>query len=402
MSGESFKGDSSRASESEVVPVVIYGGNDNAISLARVLGRQGVPVYTLNRPDADVSHSRFGQAIELPQETPFEVAAREFLLGEGSRQFEGCVLLAASDEAVEMIAKYREQLSPRFLLDLSEPGAQLQMLDKQATYEAARAYGVPTPKWWSLSSREEVEQKKLEFVYPLIVKPRLSHVFQAKFDSKFLVVHDIDELREALAVTDRASIEVLLCEMIPGPDSLLSSYYTYIDEHGNPLFDFTKRIIRRTPKNMGLACYHVTDWVPEIVEPAQKLFRAVGLRGLANAEFKLDTRDGVYKLIECNARFTAANGLVADAGIDLGSLVYNRLTGRPLPKLGSFQSGLRLWDPLRDLRACIELRRLGDLSVWGWLQSVFRRQTFPCFQFTDPGPAWNRLKRKLINQARSQ
>ena len=80
---------------------------------------------------------------------------------------------------------------------------------------------------------------------------------------------------------------------------------------------------------MGTACYHITDWVPEIVEPSLRLFRHVGLRGLANVEYKLDPRDGRHKLIECNARFTASNCLVSASGVNLAAFVYNRLTGRP-------------------------------------------------------------------------
>jgi hypothetical protein len=57
---------------------------------------------------------------------------------------------------------------------------------------------------------------------------------------------------------------------------------------------------------MGNACYHLTDWNPEVGDLSLKLFQWVGLRGLANAEFKRDERDGKLKLIECNARFTAS------------------------------------------------------------------------------------------------
>ena len=49
------------------------------------------------------------------------------------------------------------------------------------------------------------------------------------------------------------------------------------------------------------------------------LFGHAGLRGVANVEFKRDPRDGRLKLIECNARFTAANGLLTASGIDLGA-----------------------------------------------------------------------------------
>jgi len=134
----------------------------------------------------------------------------------------------------------------------------------------------------------------------------------------------------------------MLVELIPGLDDRLCSYYTYLDERGEPLFDFTKRVIRRNPPGMGGACYHVTDWIPEICEPALKLFRHVGLRGLANVEFKRDDRDGQYKLIECNARFTASNCLIERAGFDLARFVYNRVAGLPQAPLTSFRTGLRL------------------------------------------------------------
>ncbi len=384
-----------RVGSGEAVPVIVLGGSDNALSIARALGRRHVPVFTLNVPSADVSRSRFATPIQLPADVPLDVAITDFLLGEASRRFDGCVLLAASDVGLEILAKNREELQRRFLLDLSDPIAQQRMLDKQETYQVAAENNVPTPLWWTARTCDEIAAIRDELVYPLIVKPRLSHLFQAKFDSKFIVASNYSELEEAFAVTEREGIDVLLCEKIPGPDSQLCSYYTYLDEDGEALFDFTKRIIRRTPKNMGLACYHITDHVPEIHDLALRLFRGAGLRGLANAEFKLDPRDGVYKLIECNARFTAANVLVHAAGMDLASLVYNRLVGLPIPSLDSFRAGVRLWDPVRDLRAYRELSQLGDLSFWGWLRSIAKPQVFPSFRLTDPVPAWNRLRKRI-------
>src|SRR5438105_868251 len=77
-----------------------------------------------------------------------------------------------------------------------------------------------------------------------------------------------------------------------------------------PLFEFTKRVIRRFPAMTGTACYAITDRIPEAAELGNRLFRHVALRGLANVEFKRDVRDGTLKLIECNARFTASQALV--------------------------------------------------------------------------------------------
>jgi predicted ATP-grasp superfamily ATP-dependent carboligase len=205
------------------------------------------------------------------------------------------------------------------------------------------------------------------------------------------VADNFDRLLEAYRVAESAEVETLLVEKIPGPDSKCCSYYTYLDEEGNALFDFTKRIIRRYPINMGMASYHITDRVDQVRELSLKLFRQVGLQGLANAEFKYDDRDGQLKLIECNARFTAGNSLVAKAGFDLGNFVYNRIVGISQPPLTDFKTGMRLWDPLRDWRAFLELRKRGELTFMQWVASVMHPSTISYFSLRDPLPSIFRL-----------
>jgi len=278
------------------------------------------------------------------------------------------------------------------------------MLDKLATYRAAAAAGVETPRFWSVASNEELSALCDSLVYPLLVKPKSSYAFTDRFKGKFFVAQNFDEVASGCSRIAEAGIECLLVEKIPGPDDLLCSYYTYLDEHGTPLFDFTKRIIRRNPPNMGLACYHITDWNPAVRDAALPLFQAVGLRGLANAEFKLDQRDGKLKLIECNARFTEANGLVAQCGLDLSKFVYKRVLGLPQVPCNTYRKGLRLWYPLDDFRSFLELRRRGELTTRQWLASLLHVKSCPLFRWTDPlpslGAAWHRLRSSLGSQSR--
>ena len=330
-----------------------------------------------------------------PGDQSFEAATTEWLCGTESDEFRQSVLLAASDEALSIFAEHHDILSRRFLLDLCNPVAQQQMLDKLETYLQARDAGVPTPRFWQIRTQDDLAQLRDDLVYPIIVKPVLSHIFQQRFNTKFIVADNFEQLGEAFTVAADADIDVLLVEKIPGPDTQLCSYYTWLNQDGDTAFDFTKRIIRRYPTNMGLATYHVTDHVEGVKEHAVRLFRHVGLQGLANAEFKYDARDGVLKLIECNARFTAANGLVARSGMDLGAFVYNKLTGLPLPLMDNFRDGLTLWDPMRDFKAFCELRRSGELSLTGWLRSVTRRHCFPGFDLTDPRPGLARFMRRV-------
>jgi D-aspartate ligase len=372
-------------------PAILFGGFFQSFQVVESLARRSIPVYVLNDRWAEARYSRYARAIRLPENVPYPQAAVDFLTGNASNYLEGSVLLAAGDQELEIISLHRETLARKFRLDLSNPVAQQMMLNKLATYEAAKEVRVPTPRYWRIQAEDDIHRLSKEFVYPLIVKPKVSHVFQREFKRKFFVAESFHQLLDSYRVTQSAGIEVVLLEMIPGPDSRLCSYYTYLDEEDNALFDFTKRVIRRYPVNMGLASYHITDRVEHVRELSLKLFRHVGLQGLANAEFKYDERDGELKLIECNARFTAANRLVAKAGFDLGNFVYNRIVGIPQPPLINFRTGLRLWDPLRDFRAFLELRERGELTLVQWLASVMHRSSIAYFSWRDPLPSLARV-----------
>lgn len=369
-------------------PVILLGGAANALSVARCLGRRGVRVYALNDHYSHVRYSRFARYLPAPWMGSDEATWTAYLLGPQSDALRGAVLLTPCDVGIEIIARHRERLAEKFILDDSNPDAQLAMLDKLRTYEAARAAGVPTPRFWRIETLQDVLRFEGELVFPLLIKPLLSHQFWDHFGGKkYLKVHDFAELADVYRAVSGAGVAAMLVEMIPGPDDRLCSYYTYLDENTSPLFHFTKRIVRRFPTNMGEGSCHVTDWNPEVRDLALRLFQHVGLRGVANAEFMRDERDGRLKLIECNARFTAADCLVAASGIDLGSFVYARLTGRPLPPMDRYRTGLRLWNPGRDFKAFRELRRNKQLSFAGWLRSIAHwPMVFPYFQWDDPMP----------------
>jgi D-aspartate ligase len=375
-------------------PAIVLGGEHNALSIARNLGRAGVQVYAINTSDALIRYSRFCSFIDVPGSTQLgHEAWTAFLLGRESDFLKGAVLLAADDDSIKFIAEHRELLSTKFLLDLSNPVAQLCMLDKLGTYLTARATGVPVPRFWLADTREQLENLEYELVFPLILKPLLGHEYRRKFGCIFAVASCFEELLGYFDRVHREGIRTFLVEMIPGADSNLCSYYTYLDENGNNLFDFTKRVLRKYPIYMGTSSYHITEHIPDVRELALALFRQVGLRGLANAEFKFDARDGRLKLIECNARFTAADCLLVESGLDLPLFVYNRITGDSQPIQENYRMGLRLWKPVTDLLAFRQLHRLGLLSFWSWIRSILHPQVFPVFKWNDPLPGFIGISR---------
>jgi D-aspartate ligase len=386
-----------RRSLDRLPPAIILDGRVNALSIARSLARMGVRVHALGEWDSPARYSRCVHWVRTPQSNEPGADWTEFLLGPRSEPLRGAVLIAAGDAGLEIIMAHRKALAERFLLDEINVAAQQCMLNKLSTYRAAVEAGVPTPRFWLASSADSVAKLRVDLVFPLLVKPTLSHVFERQFDVKHMTVENYDELMAALREVGDTESEIMLVEKIPGLDDRLCSYYTYLDADGNPQFDLTKRVIRRYPVGQGNACYHITDRNPEVRELALKLLRHVGLRGLANVEFKRDGRDGLLKLIECNGRFTAPDCLLARSGFNLGRFVYKRIVGLPAEPLRDYRTGVRLWYPVEDYLSYRELRRRGEMSRWQWLSSVAHRQTLPVFQFRDPLPTlvaeWRRAKR---------
>lgn len=367
---------------------ILVGGDANTLSVARSLHAAGISVHVLTQPNSRVRYSRTCHWIDLSDGDGGPRAWGDFLLGPRSDHLSGAVLLACSDEAIEMIIAHRQELAGKFVIEEGDGEMRLSLLDKLRTYEKSVEAGIPTPKYWRVWSVSDLEEIKDELIFPLIIKPLISHHTRRIWKNrKYLAIQNYEELHRNFTELQRHSIEFLLMEYIPGGDELLCSYYTYMDEAGTPLFHFTKRVVRRHPEAMGEGCYHITDWNPDVRDMGLKFFRHVNLRGLGNVEFKRDPRDGKLKIIECNARFTAANCLVTAAGLDLALLSYNKLTGRSLPPLDHYRTGLTLWLPSIDVLAFLNLRRKGALTFPRWLMEVLRPHHLQFFSWSDPLPA---------------
>jgi D-aspartate ligase len=373
------------------MPVLILGGKENALSLTRSLGRVGIRVGVSGPPDCwGIYSSHCSERYYFSRNTDPKAYWRKLLLGPNPIIKERQILLPCSDNAIEFLAENEAELRKNFVFDGGQAGQRLDLLDKRRTLEIAKTAGISTPKSWPVSQGEDFAEKIADMQFPLIVKPHNTFNFARVFGRKFFQVQSgLDELREKVREAHESGFEVSIVELIPGPDNLLSSYYTYIDDDGTCLFHFTKRVFRRYPMNCGGATYHATEWLPETAAEGLKFFKNTRFRGLGNIEFKRDLRDNKLKIIEVNARFTAAQELAVRAGMPIDLIVYCQLTGQANPTVSSFETDLRYWYPVKDFLAFLELRRLGQLSFFDWIRSFNpKRNVSPLFDLGDLKPAF--------------
>lgn len=366
-------------------PAVILGGGETALPVARSLGDAGVPVYALGSRADSV---RFSRACETFVRIGRGGGMQERWLEWLRSAPVGSVVLPCEDEGLELVARNRETLLELGLVPFeADDEVLLAMLNKQETRRLASEIGIEVPLSFTVHTQDDIADALARISYPCALKPVSSHEFARHFPGlKAFVVNTDDELLGAFSRTASAGVEMMVTEIIPGADDQFCSYYSYLDQDGEPLLHCTKRKLRQYPIWFGSGCFHVTDWNPEVAELGLRFFQGVGLRGLGNVEFKRDARDGRLKLIECNHRLTAATGLLRAAGLDLPLVVYNQLLDRPQPKV-DYRRGLTLWYPTRDVRAFVAYRRHDQISLRTWLRSVVRRHHLPVASLVDPRPA---------------
>lgn len=379
------------------VPVLLLGGRENALSVARNLGKLGVTIYASAKLGARAMDSKYcKQAFVIPDKALAADHWGELLLETPNQALSGCIVFACCDESLDFLQSNREALQEIYTLEEFIPEQRRIMLNKQATLETAKRIGVPAPSYWEINSDDDVEKIRDEVRLPVMVKPLDSFAFVHEFGAKlFIVDSDFDEVIEKVKLARSRGQDVMVVEMIPGPDNLLTSYYTYRTKDGRRLYDYTKSVIRRWPVNRGGACFHQSQWLPDTAEMGQKLFDGVDWQGIGNVEFKRDTRDGQLKIIEVNARFTAAHRLVTASGAPIDELIYRHLTDQDIPKIESYSNRLRMLYPIGDFMAYLELRQSKQLSFFGWIKSWWAQPVVvPDFSFDDPRPAlaeWGNL-----------
>lgn len=367
------------------VPAVILGGKETAVPVCRSLGRAGISVVALGEAEDPIRDSRYcTRFIEVSgddiEDRWLDVLRSEPIQG---------ALIPVSDHGAELVVRNRQELVALGYLPFEADGdAVLAMLDKGRSYDIAARAGVPIPGSVVLRTLENL-QAAAGLSFPCGIKPLEGHLFRERTGiyEKVIVVASREELVERAEPWLREGDELMITELVEGPDDQIYALFTYIDENGEPRFTFTNRKLRQEPPHFGVGCYVRHEEQPEVAELGLRFLQAAGMRGLAHVEFKRDARDGVFKLIECNPRFNLSVGLLTACGIDLPLFTYRRLVGEPPPTLDVKRPGLRLWHPVPDLRAARHLRREGQLTWPAWARSVLHRQHFTLWAADDPRPS---------------
>jgi predicted ATP-grasp superfamily ATP-dependent carboligase len=245
--------------------------------------------------------------------------------------------------------------------------------------------GIATPRTFAIEGSAAETAKGLP--YPVILKPAVNQHFFPQTSLKALPVDSEAEFSRAYGRI-RAYIpdqEILIQERIPGGGEHQFSFAA-LAAKGHVYASLVARRTRQYPVDFGSASSFVeTIDQPVIAEHGRRFLEAIGLDGMAEVEFKFDTRDGQYKILDVNPRPWGWHRLGAAAGIDFPYLLWQQKTGAPPAPVGDVRSAA--W--FRELNDFIAIAQSPNrAAAIGGLLKAFARRRFAMatFDWRDPVP----------------
>jgi predicted ATP-grasp superfamily ATP-dependent carboligase len=365
---------------------VVLGGDYQGLGIARSLGRRGVPVCVIDDERSITTASRYATRTLRFADLHGEQQILDALAAARDRfGLDGWVLYPTRDEMVTALAKNREELSRWFRVPTPDLPAVRACWDKRETYRLAQQLGVPTPRCWVPG--DEAGLAAVDASGPLVIKPAIKENFFYQTGVKAWRADGPADLaarfREAAGVVDAR--EVIVQEMVPGSGREQYSYCAFFRD-GRPVASMTVRRRRQHPSDFGRASTFVeTVDVPELDDPSRRFLGAIGFYGLVELEYKRDHRDGLYKLLDVNARTWGYHSLGAAAGIDFPYLVFQDQVGGAA-RAGTARTGVRWIRLVTDVpNALLDMRR-GTIRAREYLGSLRGVDTEAVFSWRDPLP----------------
>lgn len=365
--------------------VLALGSGITLLGVLRILARADFDVIAL--PDADdmVRRSRWYHAApeSLRGLTPAALPERLRALESPT------VLIPCSDVWARTLATLPPDLPPLYPVSVAPIEVFDLLVDKARFARTLVDLSLPHPATRALRSVADLASVADSELEDSFLKPTHSQQFFARFGVKAFKVKDRREACGKLAMCLEAGFDMLLQDYIPGPPN--SHYFIdgFVDRGGVVRARFARRRLRMHPPDFGNSTSMVSVPLSEVSQAAatlDALFEAIHYRGIFNAEFKRDSRDGMFKLVEVNARPWWYIEFAARCGVNVGEMAVADAIGQPVRTVTAYKVGRRCVFPYYDFRAARRERAAGRLKMNDWIRSWVGAYQ-PVFRWSDPLPA---------------
>lgn len=370
--------------------IVILNMDSNGLGVARSLARSGLNIIGVDwRKDAIGFTSRYcARSVQVAHPTKNPEQTLTQLLNLGRTLGSNAVLTPTADFFLEFMSHHRDVLSKEFLFNIPDRMVLDSILDKTRQYQLLKSLDAPIAHTCAPANLTALRTECRDFMFPLFIKGGSSHLWSDCYKNKGFIVRTMIELESRFVDAIAKGIAPVIQEIIIGPDRnhfKVCAYYGRQD--GRLLGLFSTRKQRQFPTGFGVGSLMVSERRQDLIDITLPLLDRLRYRGIASIEFKLDKRDGKFKIIEINPRFWQQNIQAAVAGVNFAELYWRDVTGQIVHPAIRFKDGVKWHDLNQDLQSFLANRRKGDVGFGEWLRSLFGINCHAWFSWKDPWPA---------------
>lgn len=302
---------------------VVLGGDYQGLGIVRSLGRRAIPTCVVDDEYSIARHSRYASIGIRVRDLRDEDVLTKTLLQIGERfGLKQWVLFPTRDEQVAALSRRRDELGRFFRVPVPCWDTVQWMCDKRNTYRMAKQLGIPFPQTHFPQTVDDLGQLPLRF--PVVLKPAIKEHFFYATKAKAWRANDPKQLRELFsrACDIAGSGEMMVQDLIPGNGKHQFGYCAFFKD-GRAIGSMVSRRSRQHPHEFGRASTFVeTIDLPALESLSERFLRKTNYYGLVEVEYKLDPRDGQFKLLDVNARTWGYHTLGTCAGVDFPYLLY--------------------------------------------------------------------------------
>lgn len=277
------------------------------------------------------------------------------------------VVLPFGHSCVGALCYARDAVDQRARLPFGDFSRFMAFHDKWNTMQLARSLDVSTPETFCPLDIDDLAGIAPRLTYPVVVKARIGcgvsrGVRYARNPEELLRMYSSVTRNPGCGFLDDFE-RPLVQEYVPGSIHDVAT----LSNHGRLRGALTQMRQLTYPVQGGIGAVNVTTNEPRMLRMAASLLETVEWHGPALIEFKLDSRDGTYRLLEVNPKFWGTTALSIRAGIDFPSMACRMAVSGDIEPVFDYRVGLTYrWlageellsvaeDPRRmqALRACI-------------------------------------------------
>jgi len=368
---------------------VVLGLGITGLGVIRNLGRNKIRIIGVDSdPLAITFFSKYCTQKLICRQVALNEELVEYLRSLAESINSRCVLIPAEDRYLRFVCKHKEQLERYFTFVMPDKNLCESIMNKRLFHELALRYDTPVPKtYFPQLENGGVEAIAGQIKYPCIIKPVYSKKWDIRSTLKAIASSDPDDLIDKYGrLANHNNTEVLIQEVVPGPDDQQYSLYAYFNRNAEPLISFVARKIRQYPTGFGIGTYIESAQEPDVEKMGIDFLKKIKYKGIAEVEFRKDNRDNRFKLIEINPRSWTQSTLPTRSGINMIYLAYLDAIGRFSGQILSYHTGVKWINDFLDIFSSICYIKKKELSLAEWAGSLKGMKEFAFFSYDDPAP----------------